>query len=123
MQERQQAALHVCHIIPHCAGEPSFTLDHRGGLVSTMLPDGLACGLLVGTRVYTTRELDQSPHALIRAGERGTVRFVGLFRSLRIVEIRWDTPYRGLHYWDNTTTLVPFGCEDILDGIRCILGT
>lgn len=68
---------------------------------------GNGAGLQAGKRVFMSGDVDLSPHTVLRAGERGTVRStetdaLGVYAA----NIRMDKQHEGLRQWANCAYLV-----------------
>jgi hypothetical protein len=78
--------------------------------------------LKVGDRVRVREEIDQEPDATIQPMELGTITKRYEAYGSHIMVIKWDNPYKGLAYWNNSITIMePYGSLDgILDKIEAI---
>jgi hypothetical protein len=78
--------------------------------------------LKVGDRVRVREAIDQEPDATIQPMELGTVTKHYEAYGSHIMVIKWDNPYKGLAYWNNSITIMePYGSLDgILDKIEAI---
>jgi hypothetical protein len=74
--------------------------------------------LSIGMLVETTGPIDLSPHALIKAGERGVVAFID--RESGIVEVRMERMHWGLAEWHNCMWLCFDHTNQVLTQLRLV---
>jgi hypothetical protein len=97
----------------------AFVRTSTGHLVSALVPINTPNVLNVGDRVAASRVLDMGYAGKIRRGEQGTVDFID--EHTGTIWILMDINHRGLSEWHNHLWLEPYGTEDIIDGILCVL--
>lgn len=88
-------------------------------LISSLVDDAVSAEVpVVGQRVKALQELNYQPHAVIAAGEQGTIDYINAESGL--IEIQMDNYHAGLGEWFNHIWLVPFDSDEVVDDIALI---
>lgn len=71
----------------------------------------------LGARIRVTRDIDLSPYTIVRAGELGTVVYVGAEET----DIEMDLTHAGLHQWHNCIWIIAGGeTEDVRTALELL---
>jgi hypothetical protein len=100
---------------------PAILIGSDNKLTSALVSDADQAELKLGMKVVVTEPIDLAPHGVCRCGEQGVVAHIDPVNGL--VEIKLELLHWGLSEWHNCMWLLPFGTEDILHKIACVVGT